>query len=209
MCAPASLPGSGLFWGLRRGRGKRAFASRLGQEAAERRPGHSDCPRSGPWGKAPPARSPPSRPRCASFRKRRHDRARLGSDSSFPMPAERSRRRSPRYETAGEAPGSGRNAARVGDCPALYSRGFGSADCGSRLPTAARAPALEPESLGSFGGLSSAPAAQRGTRGPLRLGLRSGLGWATPARVTVNFANQAFLQACASSRSAPSLSSSR
>ena len=90
MCAPTSLPRSGLLWGLRRGRGRGALR-RAGADAAEPRSGRADCPRSGLWGKSPPARCRPARPRCTSCRKRRRDRALQGSFPFLPVPAERSR----------------------------------------------------------------------------------------------------------------------
>lgn len=60
-CALQPLPGSGLLWGLRGGRGRGALRG-AGAEAAELRSGRADCPRSGLWGKSPPARGRPARP---------------------------------------------------------------------------------------------------------------------------------------------------
>lgn len=61
----------------------------------------------------------PARPRCAASPKRRHDHALQGSYPFAPIPAERSGRLSPPFQTAGEAAENARNPARVGDCPAL------------------------------------------------------------------------------------------
>ena len=71
---------------------------------------------------------------------------------------------------------------------------------------AARALALKPDSLGEPRGpfISSRQPKRRSVSGS---DSDSGLGLANPARVNVNFANQAFPKACASFRSAPSPSS--
>lgn len=208
MCAPTSLPRSGLLWGLRRGRGRGALR-RAGADAAEPRSGRADCPRSGLWGKSPPARCRPARPRCTSCRKRRRDRALQGSFPFLPVPAERSRGSA----LLARPPGKPRTTEGTGlasaVAPHFNCRALGPLTAAEGRPIAVRAPALQPESLlASSGGRPLAPAsARRGRRAPqTRAQLCPRL--AKPARVNVNFANQALPEACVSSPSAPSLPSS-
>lgn len=193
-CALQPLPGSGLLWGLRRGRGRGALR-RAGAEAAELRSGRADCQRSGLWGKSPPARGrparPPARPRCTSFRKRRRDRALQGSYPFLQVPAERSRGLALLARPRGKpwkAEGT-----RLGStaAPHFNSRSLGPLTAAEGRPTAVRAPALQPESARELRG---PPVTSRQPKGRSASGSDSGsgcLGLAKPARVNVNFANQA------------------
>lgn len=150
----------------------------LGQEAAELCPGHADCLRSGLWGKSPPAQCPPARQRCASFPKRRRDCALLRSYPFSLIPAEHSWRLSPPLETTGEPRKTEETQLAPAIPPHFNSMGLGPLTAVPGLPTAARAPALQPESQGARGAVHVAPASPRGdpraaqTRAPLWLGVR-------------------------------------
>lgn len=189
-CALQPLPRSGLLWGLRGGRGRGALR-RAGVEAAELRPGRADCPRSGLGGKSPPARGRPACRRCTSFRKRRRDRALQGSYPFLQVPAECSRGSA----LLAGPPGKPRKAegTRVGSAvvPHFNSRSLGPLTAAEGRPTAVRAPDLQPESARELGG---PPVTSRQPKGRSASGSDSGsacLGLAKPARVNVNFANQA------------------
>ena len=119
MCAPASPPAP-AFYGVCAEAARQGLCTRLELEAAELRSGHADCPPVRSPGKVAPG-AVSARPRCDSFRKRRHDRVLQGPYAFLPIPAERSRGLNSSIETAGEAPENGRNPARVGDFPRTFT----------------------------------------------------------------------------------------
>lgn len=178
MCAPVSPCSSGLLTGLRRGLERGALHPAGGCRAAPR------------TRRPPPVRSPeesrpqrgarpPSRPRCASFRKRWHDRALQGPYPFLPYPDQalpgaqflhRDSRGSPGKR---QEPSSGRR------FPRTFRAWVGSADCGSGgLLTAASAPAFKPECLRRApGDVCQLPPAPGAIRERLRLGLARAEAW--------------------------------
>lgn len=159
-------------------------------------------------GQVPGGRRPPrgGRPACTPFRRRRRDRALQGSTPGSRFPAERSRSSAFRRDRWGRPENRGGGGhARIGEAPAPRRRGMGLPAAAAGLPTAARALALRPE----LRGRSSAPAGPRGApRAALpRARLRRGQSGACQGQR--NFANQAFSEARASSRSAPSFPAAR
>lgn len=186
-CALQPLPRFGLLWGLRGGRGRGALRG-AGAEAAELRSGRAGCPRSGLWGKSPPARSRPAGPRCTSFRKRRRDRALQGS-----YPFSRSPPSAPRAQPSLRDRRGKTGSTRLGSAvaPHFNRRSLGPLTAAEGRPTAVRAPALRPESARELRG---PPVTSRQPNGRSARGSDSDsacLGLAKPARVNVNFANQA------------------
>lgn len=181
----------------------------MAQEAAALSPGHADCPRSGPWGKSPPARCPPAR---AAPLPQSGDMTTLCRVLT-PSP------RSPRSAPGGSAlhsrpPGKPQKTQETqlvsAIAPQFNSTGLGPLTVAPGLRAVARAPAFKPESPGELREPFISSSQPKGEiRESLRLGPLSGLGLPKPVRVNVNFANQAFPEARASSRSAPSLPSSR
>lgn len=192
-----------------RPRGEGLLAA-LGQRLQSRAP---DAPsaRGRGSGESRPRRGarPPARARCTSFPKRRRDRALQGSHPFLRVPAGRSRDSA----LLARPPGKPRKAEGTwlasAVAPHWSCRALGALTAAERRPIAASAPAPPARSpLGSPRGRPLAPARPR--RGPRAAEPRAPLcpGLAKPARVNVNFANQALPAACASSPSAPSLSSS-
>jgi hypothetical protein len=149
MCAPPLSPATASS-GVCAEAMARGVCTRLGQETAELRSGHADCPLVLSQGKVAP-RAVPARPRCASFRKPERDRFLQGSYPVFPN----LRPPLPRAQTLGwRLPGKpgkkGSGQAGSSDFPHFNSLGLGSLTAALGLPAAERSSGLaQVSSLGS------------------------------------------------------------
>lgn len=189
-CALQPLPRFGLLWGLRGGRGRGALR-RPGAEAAELRSGRAGCPLSGLWGKSPPARSRPAGPpaRAAPL----SESGDVTALCRVPTPSSRSPPSAPRAQPSLRDRRGKTGSTRLGSAvaPHFNRRSLGPLTAAEGRPTAVRAPALRPESARELRG---PPVTSRQPNGRSARGSDSDsacLGLAKPARVNVNFANQA------------------